>query len=281
MVRLTELDGATTFLDATVAPRTTYNYAVQAINPASEGEPTDALSILMPDVPSPPMNLTTFAGDSEVWLTWSSPVDDGGAAVIMYLVLRGDSIDDMVEIARLVILKYNDLGVLNGRTYFYSVRALNAVGTGAPSNVVTTAPAPPPGAPISLKLELSDNDVTLKWAPPGEGAITSYEVLRGPSKDGLVPIAEVTGQLTYTDRDVARGRTYYYTVRANSPSGEGETAEPVRLTVESPVDISMIVSIVLLVVVIVLLGDLIMRKSGKGSKEDDTTERKVLDEDEG
>jgi len=248
----------------------TYYYSVLAVNLIGAAGPrTDAVQVYLADVPGAPANLTAVAGDATARLTWASPTDDGGSAVLRYIILRGATAQDLVEVATVSgsLTEYLDLGLRNTQTYHYAVQAENDVGAGAPSAVVTAVPMPPPGRPV-LKVELKDDDVVLTWtAPTGETApITGYIVYRGPSRERLVIIAELGLVLTYTDEDFERGKVYYYSVSAVSGSGEGAPADPVRLKVEQGVPLSTILIVVLVIIILVLLVMFIARgRAGKAS----------------
>jgi titin len=263
---------STTYLDEGVELGTTYFYSVIAYNPASLGTMAEAISVLMPDLPDAPFDLIVIASDNEVSMSWSPPVDDGGSPLRGYVVYRGVDIDEQVQIARINVAEYNDPGVTNGQTYYYHIRAFNIVGTGDPSVTVSTKPMPPPGAPSSLKVELEGDDVALSWdAPTEEGqTIIGYNVLRGTSLDQMNTIAKLGLVEQYTDKNVPTGRTYYYSVTAQGESSEGDSAEPVKMTIDDPWDWSALVIIILVVIVFVLVAAILM----KGRKVEDISSEK-------
>jgi len=283
---LAEVMELTTYTDASAAKGITYTYTVVALNDASLGLPSNEVTVLMPNLPGAPVGLTAVIGDRQVLLSWSPPASDGGAPVLSYVVLRGLSAGGMAEIARLLTREYNDPDVVYGQTYLYAVQAVNVVGAGAATETLSVTPLPPPGSPGQLEVELKGDDVTLTWvAPGGQGAeVTGYNVMRGPSGDRLVIIAELGDVLTYTDRDLAAGRTYYYSVVARSDAGESDPAPPVSLRVKEAWDPMAVIIVVLIVVVLLLLalqflggirgakgkekgGSEDERDSGKGSEE--------------
>jgi parallel beta-helix repeat protein len=102
-----------------------------------------------------------------------------------------------------------------------------------PSVQVPTEPSAPP----NLAAVGGNKQVTLTWLPPasdGGSPITSYNVYRGNSSGGESFLVEVWNELTYVDRDVLPGQTYYYRVSANNAFGEGplsneESAVPFSL----------------------------------------------------
>jgi fibronectin type 3 domain-containing protein len=63
--------------------------------------------------------------------------------------------------------------------------------------------------------------VLLKWNPPPKPDFTvaSYNIYRSPSDGDYQQIASGITAPTYIDRDVGRGKTYYYFVKAVDAAG--------------------------------------------------------------
>jgi hypothetical protein len=131
---LADLDDVATYTDLSVTNDQTYWYAVIAVNAMGEGVPTDAVEVTPfkpPTAPGKVLSLEVKAKGDKVVLGWISPSDNGGSAVTGYLILRGESPDAMEVIAEVgLIISYTDGTVGRGRTYYYSVVALNIVGEG-------------------------------------------------------------------------------------------------------------------------------------------------------
>ena len=90
-------------------------------------------------------------------LTWTAPLDDGGALITDYVVYRSELSGAETELATSGgALNYTDTTAINGTTYYYTVAAVNSVGTGAQSNEVSATPeAPPPPPSIRPGLRFS------------------------------------------------------------------------------------------------------------------------------
>jgi hypothetical protein len=95
--------------------------------------------------PSAPSNLAATASDAKVDLSWGASSDDVG--VTGYRIIRNGS-----QIASVSGRTYSDTGVINGTSYSYVVRAIDAAGNvSQDSNTVTARPlAPPPGSTPTL-----------------------------------------------------------------------------------------------------------------------------------
>ncbi|MDD1755571.1 MAG: fibronectin type III domain-containing protein, partial [Methanomassiliicoccales archaeon] len=216
---------AQSYEDADLTNGITYSYQVSAINSVGEG----ALSTVVPatplGAPSAPLNLQALPGNEKASLSWSSPSDLGGSAIVGYKVYRGISPSDMDLLVTLgATTSYDDLGLSNGEQLYYSVSAINAVGEGMTSTAVSCVPGYVPSAPVSLSAAPSDGKVALTWgAPLSENGheITGYNVYRGLSSENLALLTSVSVILAYDDLAVENGKTYYYRVTAVNSMGEG------------------------------------------------------------
>lgn len=102
-----------------------------------------------PTAPSAPRTLTATAGTGSVALGWSAPASDGGSPVTGYDVYvattSGGQGDAPLNATPLPAgaASYTATGLVNGQTYFFTVRALNGVGRSAPSNEASAVPWAP------------------------------------------------------------------------------------------------------------------------------------------
>ena len=122
------------YVDSSADNGVTYYYSVAATNEAGVGIATDVVEATPfepAEVPGRVLLLNAEAKGTKAVLAWASPNDDGGSAITGYIILRGETRDTMVEIDQVgVVLSYTDEGLDRGKTYYYSVRAVNEVGQG-------------------------------------------------------------------------------------------------------------------------------------------------------
>src|SRR5439155_897696 len=122
----------------------------------------------------------------------------------------------------------------------YKVSATNAIGEGPKSNEASATPsatATPPGAPQGLSATPGDTTVSLTWSPPssnGGSPITNYKIYRRTAGGGETLIATIGNQLSYSDRGLTNGVTYYYEVSALSNVGEGPRSSEASATPIAP-----------------------------------------------
>jgi predicted RNA-binding protein with TRAM domain len=135
-----EVGDVTTYTDATVVNGRTYRYSVHANNVLGAGQATDpveATPFKPVFVPGQVTSLNTVAKGTKVTLTWTAPDDDGGSSLTGYIVLRGETPDAMTQVAQVgLVTSYVDEDVEAGKTYYYTVKAVNDVGQGDPVDPV-------------------------------------------------------------------------------------------------------------------------------------------------
>jgi fibronectin type 3 domain-containing protein len=221
----------TSFTDPSAVNGTTYYYTVAAVNAAGVSpQSNEASATPQATVPSAPKGLVASAGDGSVVLSWAVPSTDGGSPITGYNVYRGTSPggESGTPIATGVTTNgYNDTGLTNGTTYYYTVAAVNAVGVSQQSNEASATPKPAatvPSAPQGLTASGGNAVVTLSWSPPasnGGAAVTGYDVYRGTTSGGesATPIATNLTTTSFTDTALTNGTTYYYTVAAVNAVG--------------------------------------------------------------
>jgi chitodextrinase len=179
--------------------------------------------------PTAPTNLTATAataGDSVVRLTWLVSTDTVG--VTGYRIYRGGA---RVASVSGSTWNYSDTAVVNGTTYSYTVKAVDAAGNvSAASNTATATPQPAadvssPSAPGNLTATGGNSSVGLKWSAATDNVgVTGYRVYRAGAQ--IASLAAST--LSYSDPGLTNGTSYSYTVKAvdaaSNPSAASNTA---------------------------------------------------------
>ncbi|MDD1769949.1 MAG: fibronectin type III domain-containing protein [Methanomassiliicoccales archaeon] len=135
------------------------------------------------------------------------------------------------------IFMYQDDGILNGVTYYYSVTAFNSEGEGPRSEVVNATVKGVPPAPQHLAGVANFTDIQLSWGLPlsdGGKPIVNYSVYRGLMGGDTVLIGNVT-TLSFTDANIASGTFYNYEVCAVNGYGAGKMSGMIFVEVPMPV----------------------------------------------
>jgi len=229
LVDVARMNGTYEYVDTNVTVGGTYFYAVKAASAVGEGPACDTIKVVFLRVPSVVRDLVVSPKNGRVELRWAAPASDGGTPVFVYVVYRNLVESPLQEIARVPVGEFNgtyvdDAQVINGKRYYYAVRAQNAVGLGLPSDTLTANPFSPPSIPGNLRAIVKGSTVELTWSAPikaGSAPVTGYAILRSTKRGELQLLVEVGLQLNYTDTTIKKGTTYYYAVVANSLMGPG------------------------------------------------------------
>jgi uncharacterized repeat protein (TIGR02543 family) len=117
---------------------TSYSFRVRAVNAAGAG--TAASTTATPrTTPSAPQGLTATPGNGQVALTWSAPLSNGGSPITSYQVSRDGGSTWVTPTSN---TSHTFTGLINGQSYTFNVRAINAAGNGLQASV-TSAPVAP------------------------------------------------------------------------------------------------------------------------------------------
>ncbi|MBI4392802.1 MAG: S8 family serine peptidase [Euryarchaeota archaeon] len=180
---------------------------------------------------TPPRQLTAMPGSDlgSTVLSWQAPVDDGGTPITGYRVYRGSASGQETFIEELpVVFSYADGGLENGTTYYYVIRAVNALRESSPSNEVntTTYAAVPPPAPHGLVASagIGPGAITLRWnqsTPAGTQPPRSYRIYAGTASGSEDFLTEIEGAQNFTHTGLGNGVKRFYRVSAVNAIGEG------------------------------------------------------------
>ena len=230
------LSGLTPGDDYKVQMRSRYYNADRSAHQSS-GPWTGATARVKDHPPAAPTGLTTstVAHDS-LTLVWNDPQDD---SIKGYQILRGNDASSLSAVQANTgnaNTDYTDTTVTAETTYHYAVIPLSQDGDGGQSVAFSvTTPAEPqpeptqePVIPIDPPTGLSQSEVkhdrlTLIWDDPDNDAITGYRILKGTEPDDLSVTKDDTGSTNteYTDSDVEKATTYFYSVNALTTNGAG------------------------------------------------------------
>jgi hypothetical protein len=176
--------------------------------------------------PAAPTNLTATAGNTQATLNWNVSTSATGYVIERASVTGGP----YTTIASGVTTNsYIDTGVADGLTYYYVVAAMNSNGVGPQSaEANTTLPQEPPVPPAGLAGTPGDSVVSLSWNPVA-GA-TNYILESSTNSGGPYTFVASTPNTSYLVTGLTDGITYYFTVAAVGPYGQGLPSGAVSAT---------------------------------------------------
>ena len=179
--------------------------------------------------------LSATAGDKKVSLAFTPPATNGGYSVDYYTVQIANSPSGPWTIAipntGSSLTKVDVPNLKDGTTYFFKVAAVNQIGTGHDSAVVSAAPQPSAPAPVIQTFQMTNTAAKITWSPAlGSNTRLLSKYLVEISPDGLKWSTAATLPLTVTTFTENRLKTpLLIRVRAVSAIGPGIPTLGVRI----------------------------------------------------
>ena len=156
--------------------------------------------------PSAPTGFSAQAGDGQVTLSWTGANDE---SITGYELRqkgkegRGWGPWTPITYAGAETTSHTVSGLVNGKSYSYKIRAVNAAGAGAASQTVKVTPVAPLATPAAITLLEAigrDGVVVLLWEVTDE-SITGYELRQQRQSEGVwgewAPISSPLGSWSY------------------------------------------------------------------------------------
>jgi hypothetical protein len=181
-------------------------------------------------VPSAPTALTATPGNTTVALSWTAPAN-GGSTITGYnvyeaMISTGENYSAPVNGATLISGTSESVThLINATTYYFTVEAVNAVGSSTASGETWAIPvASVPGAPTQVSATPGNASANVTWVAPsssGSSAITGYTAAAADSTTATRggETCTTSGALSCTVSGLTNGDTYTFTVKATNPSG--------------------------------------------------------------
>ena len=221
--------------DATLVGGTTYYYKVYALNTYGTSATSNTANAIASDVPAQVTGLViTSVATTSLDLDWSAPSAQG-SAITGYKIER--SLDGTTWGTPLVSntgntdVDYTDAPLTSNTLYYYKISAINALGTGAPSAIVSAPPLPTAPATLTvttqtLAQESNQGAIELSWANPSGDQETGFRVEMSLNPNlpnnwvNWAPSAVTSTSLTFMDTGLQQNAEYFYRVSTINPSGK-------------------------------------------------------------
>jgi len=176
-------DGGATWPNSTVVPASQTNtrinsleggrrhhFRVSALNAIGVSAPTPvvAVDVLATTPPAAPRNFGGFLNGTSAYLSWSTPVTNGGSAITGYEVSQSIDSGASWSVVSTVVAPTRSARVDNlvgGTTYLFRVVARNAAGASTPSSTVSLQPriTGTPNPPSNVVATVNATTVTVSW----------------------------------------------------------------------------------------------------------------------
>ena len=219
------------FIITSLSADTEYTFQVRTLTSVgnSQGNPSVTETTLSESAPSAPQNLraTAQTGGVSMALTWTVPIDNGGANITDYEVSSDNG--STWNSTGGTTLSYTVTGLDKGTEYVFRVRAINSVGNGTASasdTETTLTTRPDPVTSLTGTADSNGTEMDLAWVAPaddGGSAITEYQYrfTTGTSIGGTWTDTNSTApSVTITALD--KGTQYTFQVRVITSVGNSQ-----------------------------------------------------------
>ena len=233
------------YIDGNLSANTTNWYRVRAYNWVGESPYADPIQItILP--PDAPYALTARMGTPDsVRLIWFWVGNTDGAAVERAPDVNG-SPGDWAQIGTVNNINFqpsfNDTNVMANITYWYRLRAFNAVGFSDYTDPINFDTAPPEDEPDFVYPSIG-NRVNVFWFFANDGNQLGFEVERALDFNGdpgtwtQIGVFSVTNNdtsATFVDTNVTANTTNWYRVRSFNWAGYSDYSHPASLATIPP-----------------------------------------------
>jgi len=225
---------ATTLTVTGLTNGTPYTVTVAAVTAGGPGQPSDASAPVVPGtVPGAPTIGRAQADAGSASVSWKAPSSDKLFPVTGYViaVYEGAGTAPVQTVAAAASASSATVkNLVNGRSYSFTVSAVNSVGAGEPSrrsNAVT--PATVPGAPAMGTVTAAKRALDVSWTAPDDGGSPLSRYVLTVYRDGdSRPLQQVSVGRSVTAVTVSgltAGTRYSFTVAAVNAVGAGPASE--------------------------------------------------------
>ena len=187
-----------------------YYYKVKAVNANSIKSDYSATVAATCHCARPVVKPDYLISTGKPYIKWAAV-----AGASKYYVYRSGSSNGTYEyVGTTTATNYTDNKANAGYTYYYKVKAVSKVSSGANSYYSAAIGATCRCARPSVKITTSNGSPRLTWN--AVAGASQYEVYRATSKNGTYTKMFTTSNLSYTNTSAKAGTTYYYKVKAIS-----------------------------------------------------------------
>ncbi len=223
---------------------TRYQFRILARIGTRNSRPSDVVSVttLLPDPPAKLVNVSAAADNELVTLSWDNP-NSGVVDGYEYRQGTGDTVSwgDWTAFTGPWIgarIQRQVVGLTNGTTYSFQVRATAGSVKGVASDTVSGTPVAPPAKPTGLSATAGVLQVTLSWSDPSNAAITGYlyqQRIAGTNEWTSFSVANSDADTTsHTVTGLTAGTRYQFRILARIGTRNSRPSDVVSVTTLLP-----------------------------------------------
>ncbi len=201
---------------------TEYAFKIRAINANEPGESSEVKRATPKPKPAKPAGVEAMPGHEQVTLTWTDPLD---MTITGWEVSYGSTSWVKISDSTATTTSHTVTGLINGDSYSFVLRAVNASGAGPSSDTVTATPLAVPAKPPGFAALARDMGVSLQWSHANNSSITGWEYQQNSAANWTTIPGGTANTTFYTVTGLTNRTKYEFKLRAVNASGKGEPSE--------------------------------------------------------
>jgi hypothetical protein len=193
---------------------TTYNIKLRAVNVVGSGTESSAVSITPAGPPSAPTGLSANTSNRTLVINFTASAPNGSPITTYEYSVNNNPTYTQIASSPITLTS-----LTNGTSYNVKIRAVNAVGTSATSEINAT-PIGPPGIPADLSGTPGNGQFTVRFTAPDDNgtAITNYQYSKN-NGDSWTPVSPPNTSTTIIIPGLTNDISYNVRVRAVNSLG--------------------------------------------------------------
>jgi len=222
-------NNALSYTDTSVTADNEYYYKVAGVNVLGESE-LSAYTSAVTRVPPVPVGVTgTALSESQIAISWNAV--SGASAYKLYRSENAGGSFTLLTTITALNVSYIDASLAPVTEYFYKVSAVNGIGEGAQSDVVSAVTRIPPPDMIRA-VPASASSISVTWSQIA-GA-DNYKLYRSTNEDNPYEHIATTVELNYMDAVSDNTLKYFYKVSVVNVTGESALSVYASVEFKSP-----------------------------------------------
>jgi fibronectin type 3 domain-containing protein len=223
--------------------RNKFLYKILAIDSSyNKSEYSEIVSIQMPDIipPVKPLIKNIYNVENNIVIEW---IPNKDADLKGYNIYRSPNSKDYsklnLQVIPVSVESYKDGTASSGSTYYYYLTAIDSTGNESqPSgiqkgfnNFVSLKSKPDE---IKFKYKEDKNELQITWKQEQSDDLLGCVIYRKEKEsEELLPLTGKVKGNEYTDKDIKKGKTYYYEIRAYDKMGNIVKSEIKKVTIKT------------------------------------------------
>ncbi|MDD5652813.1 MAG: fibronectin type III domain-containing protein, partial [Candidatus Omnitrophica bacterium] len=213
--------------DVNLSEGTKYYYRLRATNASGDSDSVEVNVTTPINPPAAPKDLAAIAASTtQINLEWVDASDNEAAFQLERSTKQNEGFVQIVSLEQNTTV-YEDKKASSGTTYYYRIRAINAAGNSAYSNIASaTTFMNPPAAPSGFNAKaVSGHQIDLSWHDNADNE-SEFKLERRSSDSAYAALKVLPPNTTsYSDANLTAATTYYYRLKASNSGGDSDVVE--------------------------------------------------------